>query len=156
MFTGEFTHVLDPKGRVSVPSDMRDVMRETYGDEELMVTKSLKGACLWAFPKKGWVEFSERLRATQGDTRASGNAERMIQMRRLLFTAARRCPVDKAGRVLIPEELRSWAKIEGSAVFCGNDQYIEIWSPDGWKAETEALDSSETKAAILAAVGHGF
>ncbi len=148
MFTGEYTHSLDAKGRVSVPSDMRDELRVSYAEEQLMVTKSLLGQCLWAFPMKGWDELAERISS------ASGGGAQLIQLRRVLFPPARKCPLDKAGRILLPEELRRHANIGDTVFFGGNGKYIELWNPEAWNAEGLTIGTDENKAAIVNAVGH--
>ena len=136
MFTGEYTHAMDSKGRVSVPVELREVLRAHY-DERFVVTKSLEGGCLWAFPFKEWQRLADRI-AEKG----VGGRE-LIKLRRRFFAPARTCSIDRAGRILLPEPLREHARLENQVTFAAMGGYVEIWRPDLWSVEVSALDESE-------------
>ena len=136
MFTGEYTHTMDGKGRVSVPAELRDVLKAHY-DERLIVTKSLEGGCLWAFPSKEWQRLADRI-AEKG----VGGRD-LIRLRRRFFAPARTCTLDRAGRILLPEPLREHAQLEKDITFAAMGGYIEIWQPELWMSEVNALDESE-------------
>ena len=142
MFTGEHKHSVDKKGRVSVPSEMREVLREQY-DERFVVTKGLLGNCLWAFPYDEWKKLAEKI----ADTGVGGR--QLIKLKRKLFPAARTCPVDKAGRILLPEPLRAYAQIEGACTFASAGRYVELWRPEFWDEEAAQLEDDESTDAIL-------
>lgn len=147
MFTGEFKHTLDEKGRVSVPAGMRNVLRGKYDDDSLIVTRSLLGSCLWAFPHREWEALAERI------SDSGLGASQLIQLRRKFFPAARPCPIDKAGRILLPDELRSHASITADAVFLGMGKYVEIWEPTQWTTESQRLDDEDTSTQLLETLG---
>ncbi len=142
MFTGEYTHTLDAKGRISVPADIRDVLRVRY-DGQLVITKALLGRCLWAFPYSEWAALAQKIAGV-----GVGNRQ-LIKLKRRLFPAARTCPVDKAGRILLPEQLRHYAGVERDATFVAVGKYIEIWRPDLWEQEADSLDDDESTDALL-------
>jgi len=120
MFIGEFTHALDAKGRVSIPSKFR----ESLGDQ-FYITKGLDN-CLFVFPEEEWKLFEEKLKALPMTNK---NARAFV---RLFFSGASECELDKQGRILIPQTLREHAAIEREAVIIGTGTRIEIWSQDGW------------------------
>ena len=142
MFTGEYKHSIDTKGRVSVPAEIRNVLKSEY-DERFVVTKALSGGCLWAFPYDEWKKLADRI-ADSGI-----GSRQLIRLKRKLFSAARTCPLDKAGRVLLPETLRTAASIEGECVFASAGRYVEIWQPGLWEEELASLDDDESADAIL-------
>ena len=43
-----------------------------------------------------------------------------------------RCEFDKQGRIVIPSNLREYAKITKDAVIIGVSNRIEVWSKDQW------------------------
>ena len=57
MFIGEYSHTIDAKGRLIVPSRFR----EQLGDE-FVVTKGLDG-CLFVYENSEWRSFEEKLHA---------------------------------------------------------------------------------------------
>ena len=134
MFTGEHTHSLDKQGRVAVPAEMREVLQETYKDEALMVTKSLRGKCLWAFPMAEWKTVTDKM-----TDKLIGN-EQTMRMRRKFITPARRCEVDKAGRILLPDPLREYAGLDKDVTFASQGRFLELWHPDEWE-KTLASDT---------------
>ncbi|MEC8023552.1 MAG: division/cell wall cluster transcriptional repressor MraZ [Myxococcota bacterium] len=145
MFTGEYTHTMDEKGRISVPADMRDVLRRKY-EERLVLTKSLHGKCLWGFPEPEWEKLAEAIAA-------SGLAKRQLHsLKRFLFPAARTCALDRAGRILVPGALRTFAAISDAATFVSVGKYLEIWQPDNWLSVSEELAGDDSVDAVLDAM----
>ena len=127
MFSGEHTHSLDKQGRVAVPAEMREVLQETYRDEALMVTKALSGKCLWAFPMAEWKSLTAKM------TEKVLGGKDMMRMRRKFITPARKCDVDKAGRILLPDPLREYAGFDKDVTFASQGRYLELWRPDEFK-----------------------
>jgi MraZ protein len=140
MFTGKRTNSKDSKGRVAIPAKMRDVLRANYGPT-LMVTRGLLGSCLWLFPLEEWAALKDRI----SDSGVSG--ARLIRLKRLLYASAEACEMDKAGRILIPDNLAAQAELEKELIFVGMDGHIEVWNPKLWMAEEAQLSDSE--AALL-------
>ena len=90
MFMGEYSHNIDAKGRMIVPSKFR----EQLGDE-FVVTKGLDG-CLFVYPNEEWQNIEEKFRnvpLTSKDAR---------KFSRFFFAGATTCEVDKQGRILLP------------------------------------------------------
>ena len=57
MFMGEYSHTIDTKGRLIIPSKFR-----TQLGEEFVITKGLDG-CLSIYPMDEWITFEEKLKA---------------------------------------------------------------------------------------------
>jgi MraZ protein len=51
---------------------------------------------------------------------------------RFLNAAATECSIDKLGRVLLPQFLRSHGAIRKNVVIVGMIRKIEIWAEDSW------------------------
>ena len=56
MFRGEYSHSVDPKGRLIIPSKFREQL-----GEEFIVTRGLDG-CLFVYPMNEWEEFEGKLK----------------------------------------------------------------------------------------------
>ncbi len=130
MFMGEYNHTIDDKGRLIIPAKFRELLQD-----EFIVTKGLDG-CLFAFPKDEWQAFEEQLRKlplTQKNAR---------KFTRFFMGGAATCELDKQGRILIPQNLREFAKLDKDVVLSGNLNRIEIWNKAAW-AENSAYDDMD-------------
>jgi MraZ protein len=119
---GEFRHAIDAKGRLIVPSRMRDELGHT-----VVLSRWLEG-CISIRSQEGWSEIVGVLKA-QG---TSNSQARMF--RRTVMASAFEEELDRQGRVLIPPKLRDIAGITKEAVVVGDIDHVEVWSPDSWEA----------------------
>lgn len=123
VFRGRYHHTIDAKGRLSIPARFREDL-ERRGTETLMLTEG--DHCIWAYPLDEWERFEERLRQ---------QPQLSVEMRTFLRTtvgSARECPVDRAGRTLVPPELREFAGLVRDVVLVGALTRFEIWSRERW------------------------
>lgn len=132
MLIGEYIHSFDDKNRVSLPAKFRSEI-----GKKIVITRGLDN-CLFLYSAKAWQALSARL--SGGGQELSFVAPASRGFARYLYGGASDVEVDGAGRVLIPEFLRSFAKIEGSAVFVGVHDHIEIWSDMTWAAYKTRLE----------------
>jgi MraZ protein len=140
MFRGNFEHTIDQKGRLSIPSKFREVLRERY-DEVLIITRS--DGCLVAYPEEEWDRLERKIAELPQLKR------NVISVQRYLVSSASECPVDKQGRILIPQYLRSHAGLTKDVILAGMITRIEIWAKDKWeeqlkKASEEFPEIGET------------
>ena len=135
MFMGEYNHTIDPKGRLIIPAKFR----EALGDE-FVVTKGLDG-CLFVYANTEWNNFEEKLRTLPLTNK---NAR---QFTRFFLAGAAACEVDKQGRILIPQVLREFAKLEKDVVLVGVASRIEIWSKEVWEESISTYDTDMDEVA---------
>ena len=121
MFTGEYEHSIDAKGRIIVPAKCRDELGESF-----TVTLGLDG-CLFVYPDKEWESFVEKLKNLPGNKEGR-------QLQRYFLAGAASCEMDKQGRILIPQKLRDAAGLTKDIVFVGVISKLEIWSKEKWEA----------------------
>lgn len=121
MFTGEYEHSIDTKGRIIVPAKYREDL-----GEEFTVTLGLDG-CLFVYPKTEWEGFVEKLKNLPGSKEGR-------QLQRYFLAGAAACEMDKQGRILIPQKLRDAAGLTRDIVFVGVISKLEIWSKERWEA----------------------
>ncbi|MEZ4619376.1 MAG: division/cell wall cluster transcriptional repressor MraZ [Caldilineaceae bacterium] len=133
MFLGEFSHSLDTKGRLTIPSKFRDRL-----DAGLVVTRSPMDRCLLVFPIAEWEQIAAKISALPlADPRSA-------QLRRAFFSAAEDLSPDKQGRILISQRLREFAQIESEVTVAGVHTFVELWQPELWQEKVlQPLDSGE-------------
>ena len=141
MFTGEYNHTVDAKGRLIVPAKFRDQL----GDE-FVVTRGLDG-CLFVYTLDEWHKMEERFREIP---MTSKNARKFS---RFLFAGAVTCEVDKQGRILLPPVLREYAGITKDVVLAGILSRIEIWDKARWDDNTYDEDEMDDVAEYMAEIG---
>lgn len=119
MLIGEYTHTIDPKNRLSLPSKFRKEIGKS-----MIITLGLDG-CLFIFTKGQWDKISQELSNSsmlKADSRS---------FNRYLLGQAVESEVDGAGRILIPDFLRK--RIDGDkAVFVGVQSRVEVWGEKAW------------------------
>ena len=120
MFMGEYTHIIDAKGRLIIPARFRELL-----GEEFILTKGLDG-CLSIYPMDAWEAFETKLRALPLTNK---NARTFT---RFFVAGATNCELDRQGRILVPQTLREFAGLEKEVVLTGNLDRIEIWSKEKW------------------------
>lgn len=129
MFWGEYSHQLDNKGRLIIPSRYRALL-----NEQAMLTRGLDQN-LVIYPEKAWQTVTEQLNQVP-ITHPTARA-----LRRLLFSGAVQLSLDKQGRVIIPTYLRNYAGLEEEVLLVGMENYIEIWEPSRWLAALDGVSS---------------
>jgi MraZ protein len=141
MFSGEYEHALDDKGRLIVPAKFRAELAEG-----LFVTRGLDG-CLFVFPPDTWKDLSEKV-ANLPLAQASARL-----FSRMIYSGTE-CSLDKQGRILLPPSLRAHADIESEVVITGVRNRVEIWSKKRWQEMTAKMeDESSSIAEQLADLG---
>ncbi|MGD8996787.1 MAG: division/cell wall cluster transcriptional repressor MraZ [Anaerolineae bacterium] len=141
MFLGNFVHILDSKGRLTIPAKFR-----TDLDKGLVLTRGID-RCLAVFPMDEW----EQLAGQVSDLPITDRRARAFQ--RLLFANASDVFPDKQGRVLIPPRLREYASLDGEVVVAGLNTHIEVWSAEAWEKEREQLEGADFDIDAWAALG---
>ena len=131
MLIGEFEHSLDAKGRLIMPAKLR----EAIGDK-FVVTKGLDG-CLFAFSIEEWSNFEEKLKSLPLSNRNSR------EFTRFFLSGATECEIDKQGRFLIPNNLRTAANLDKDAVIIGVGTRLEIWNKETWEKCDEEISADD-------------
>jgi MraZ protein len=140
MFLGRYDHNIDEKGRMTIPARFRDLLDDgayiTQGfDQNLIVLTTSSFQKIY--------QHINQMSMTDPVAR---------QLKRLMFAHADRVEVDRVGRILIPQFLRTAACIENAAVVVGVGDYFEIWSPLLWTKEDEKLLDADANAQRFAAL----
>ena len=116
-FVGEFTHSLDTKGRLTIPSKWRI----PGGDNTYLALPNQDGY-ITVYPPK----MVARLEENMGDAKLSDVRRGALSME--LFSRADSFGCDKQGRINLSQDLLRHAGIKGKAVLAGNFTDFSIWS----------------------------
>jgi len=136
MFWGEYSHQLDSKGRLIIPTRYRSQLTD-----DAILTRGLDHN-LVIYPKQTWEKVKEQLNQVP-ITHPTARA-----LRRLLFSGAVELSLDKQGRINMPNYLLEYASIEDSILLVGMETFIELWSPEHWRTTLENV------SAVLAESDH--
>lgn len=142
MYTGEYNHTIDNKGRMIVPAKFREALGDSF-----MITRGVDH-CLTIYDMNEWNEYIAKLRALPGSKEA-------MTMIRFIVAGAIEAEVDKQGRILVPAKLREWAGLDKDVVLAGMIGHIEVWDKSKWD-EANAFDDMEGISEHLAEMGLGF
>ena len=135
---GKYKHSVDEKGRLFVPSKLRDELGSTF-----YVTLGLDH-CLSVYTEAGWKAIVDKY-----------NALPIVQARkmRFLFANAAKCEPDKQGRFLIPAELRQYAGLSSEVTFIGQGGRAEIWDSAAYDELEQQTLTPENLAAVMEELG---
>jgi MraZ protein len=135
MFIGEFHHNLDSKGRLAIPAKYRP-----YFTQGAVITRGLDRT-LFLFPKEEWEKLAKKiaqLPLAKANTRAFA---------RLMLAGAFDVELDKQGRVILPEYLRSYARLKKKLVITGVYNRLEIWDEALWEEYRKDTEKSSNDIA---------
>lgn len=141
MFTGEYRHSVDDKGRIAVPARFRAQL-----DDGAFVSRWID-TCLAIFPRREWDELAAKVRTLP---LADAGARTFS---RFLFAGAYEVDLDRQGRIVVPAGLRDWAGLVNEAVVVGSQDHLEIWSPGRWESYRADMESPDALLQHLAGLG---
>lgn len=130
MFRGLSTVSIDAKGRLAVPARFRDQLARLDG-ATLILTVNPWDRCLWLYPLPEWDAIEAKLSTLSDFDKSSRRTKQIMR------GYATDCRCDAQGRVLLPQELREIATLERQAVMLGQDNKLEIWNAESWRAERD-------------------
>ena len=141
MFTGEYRHTVDDKGRIAVPAKFRAQL-----DAGAVVSRWMED-CLALHTRAGWEDLADKVASLP----ITDQASRLFQ--RFIFANAAEVDLDRQGRILLPAFLREAVHLGGDAVVIGTRDHAEIWAPAVWDGYRTALDDPQELAKALQGLG---
>ena len=145
MFRGISSINLDAKGRIAIPTRYREELQDCC-ERQMVVTIAVndkcvgESGCLWLYPLPEWEKLEQTISKLPTLNKMAG------QLRRFLIGHASECEMDTQGRLLLPEKLREFARMDKHIYLVGQLNKFEIWSDTAWQEkEQEWLDGSDTE-----------
>lgn len=124
MLIGTYTHDLDPKKRLTLPSKWRADL-----GKKVVVTNGLDSS-LFIFSVQEWQVVAEKLASS-----SFGNKDTR-DFNRFILGNAFETDVDAAGRIVIPDTLKQFAKLSDKVVLAGMHSRVELWDEKSWNTFT--------------------
>jgi len=131
VFQGATELSLDAKGRLSVPTEHRDVLA-VQAEGRLVITAH-PHRCLLMYPRPAWEPIRTQIMSYSSLERQTS----MVQ--RLLVGFAKDVEMDGSGRVLVAPELRRYAALEKQVMLVGQGSHFELWNREAWEQQIEQI-----------------
>jgi MraZ protein len=128
VFLGEHQHTVDDKGRVVMPARFRAQLADG-----LVATRGFD-RCLYIFRLEDFHREAQEVMARDRTDMEKRNRSRSI------YGGASDLPLDKQGRLPIPQSLRDYARLTRDVVVLGVLDHIEIWDAETWRQKQAELD----------------
>ena len=125
-FVGSYSHSLDTKKRVFIPSKFR----EDLGDEFYITRKF--GQYLSIYTADDWAAYVEKI-----ERLPESDAE---EIQDYILGAAQKCVPDSNGRIILEDRLIQHAGIDKNIVFVGAGKQIRVWAEEAWSEREQQRD----------------
>jgi MraZ protein len=142
MFRGQFTYSVDSKGRLSIPAKLRKHVSPESNDTFVMTQGT--AACIDIYPLDQWQLFEAKLLNLNPFQPIDAKFIRMISQHATEDT------LDSQSRIMVPQALLQYAKIDKEVLILGALKKIELWNPQVYAEYLE--QSPETYEQIAAKV----
>ena len=131
VFVNTYTHSLDTKKRLTIPSDWRELAGVP---RRLFVLPGVNDKCLCVYPAREMTRRLEKLR------NLSIADEKGRHLARMLASRSDLVPWDTQGRIRIKDELLDFADLKNQVIMVGTFDGFELWSPDRWKEQNSSME----------------
>ncbi len=143
LFRGISSINLDDKGRLTIPTRYREELQECC-ENQLIVTVAVnerctgEEGCLWLYPLPEWERLEKTINQLPTLNKMAG------KLRRFVIGNASECEMDKQGRLLLPEKLRTFAAMDKKVVLLGQLNKFELWNEPSWlRKENDWLNNDD-------------
>lgn len=120
---------------MAIPAKFRDAL-----GSRAVVTRGID-TCLSIYSMEEWKKLASKLETLP----ISQNKARSFV--RMMLSGASDSNLDKLGRILIPDYLREYAKLEKEVVILGISNKIEVWDKKIWENYKKENESNVDKIA---------
>ena len=115
-----YSHQLDAKNRMRIPAKLREEPGSNYS-----ITVG-SGGCLYVYSAEQMAEVKKTL------AKINKYKEKQLKAARFILYNTWEAEEDKQGRILLPENLRKYAKIEKNIIVFKGPNCVEIWNEEVW------------------------
>ena len=134
-FVSSYTHSMDAKKRIFVPSKFRDDL-----GEEFYITRKFD-SYLSVYTAEDWEAYSDKISKLPEAV--------AVELQDFILGAAQKCVPDASGRIIIDDRLLKHAKITKNIVFVGAGRQIRIWAEELWNEREQNRDYDKIRQIML-------
>ncbi len=116
-----YMHQLDAKNRMRIPAKLREELGGNY-----YVTVG-SGGCLYVYTEEQMQSVKDSLK------KINSYREKQLKVARFILYNTWAAEEDKQGRILLPENLRKYAKLDKNVIVFKGPNCIEIWAEEVWE-----------------------
>ncbi len=124
-FTSRYRNKVDRKGRVSVPSAYREIVRN-HDANHIYLKPNRRDGAIDAYTEVFMREIDARI-----DALDIGSVERNA-LEDEYFADCEEAKFDPEGRIILPRGLAEFARITEEALFVGLGSRFQIWNPEAY------------------------
>ena len=121
MLLGQYEGKVDSKNRTALPKKFREVL-----GEKIIITSGYEASLIIVSEQ----EWEQLLEGTKGRPFIEYETR---ETQRFLLGGASQLELDSKGRFVLPDYLRTFARIEDEVIFLGLSRYVEVWDKDKWE-----------------------
>lgn len=130
MFVGTTQNSIDEKGRLTLSAKWRSELASG-----VVITRGFD-RCLFILPQSKYETMAREIEE-QGMALAD-----VRTFARHLAALAEQAEPDKQGRIIIPQNLREFAGLNGEVVVIGVVNRLEVWNPEKYKEVNKQVEAS--------------
>ncbi|MGI6264175.1 MAG: division/cell wall cluster transcriptional repressor MraZ [Acutalibacteraceae bacterium] len=135
MLRGRFEHNIDAKGRVFVPSKLREKLGEKF------VAAVAFDRCVNLYSEERWEQLLASFETLP--------AAEAFELQRYMSSNATDVAIDAQGRILLPRHLLSFAGLEKAALIVGAGDRAEIWDPAAYEEANAQMTPEKVKEQFM-------
>jgi len=142
MLLGSYNHTLDDKNRLTLPVKFKSEL-----GKKIIVTRGLDGP-LFVYSQKEWNVIMQKFaELSMADATSRGFS-------RYFLSNAVETTLDKAGRVVISESQKEFAKLTKDVTLIGVQSRVELWDAKVWKSYSTKMEKDgDLMASKLGEIG---
>ncbi|MBV8775881.1 MAG: division/cell wall cluster transcriptional repressor MraZ [Alphaproteobacteria bacterium] len=147
LFLSTFVNRVDRKGRVSVPATFRSTLATHRLPNQVVLMPSFKYEAIDGTGSDHLAEMMEGLATLD---QYSDRRDDLT----LVFADSRSLQIDGDGRIVLPDDLKSHAHIDGEVAFVGLGRMFQMWEPGRFtRHRTAARERSRRDGATIPSAG---
>ena len=122
MLLGKYTHSLDAKNRLVIPSRLAEEL-----DGKITIAPSVTNRCILLYGEEEWRQYYNKINSLP--------RSQIEDLARYLFSNAMQVTPDAQNRIAVPQDMLDYAGIKKNLITAGVGDFCEIWAQEVYEEE---------------------